>query len=260
MSSRAEARDLVAKLVEFYPSAAWTMLSDVRNTTGASDAVGYADALAVRVLPAHGPWVLHGFEVKRTRADWLVELRNPQKSAPFRKHCARWYLVVPAPWKQVVLTLGELPEAWGLIEVGGGPPVFVHEPAATEVEEPPIEFVRSMLRAAASIPEREAEAASDIPMQPVSRVLRSRVALGCGHIIPYLGKDKDRPRELPCASCAADLPIDLEIAELAIEDAAPEDLDRLASLIDRVRAVRSVPVEPPAPPVRRARFGRAVRH
>lgn len=253
-SSRAEARDLIAKLGELYPPPAWTMLSEVRNTTGTSDVVGYADALAVRMLPAHGPWSIHGFEAKRTRADWLVELSKPAKSAMFRRYCERWYLVVPAPWKSVVLSIGELPDGWGLIEAGSGSPVFVHEPEATETEEPPIEFVRAMLRAASAIPVREAE--SGAHMQPVSRVLRSSVALACGHVVPYLGKDRDRPARLPCAGCAAELPIDVELAEFIIAAADAEDLEHLAVLIERASAV---PVAAP-PPVRRAGFGRAGRH
>lgn len=55
---------------------------------------------------------MHGHEVKVSRADWLTELRDPDKAEAFRPYMNFWWLVVPD--KNIVKD-GELPEGWGLM-------------------------------------------------------------------------------------------------------------------------------------------------
>ena len=53
-----------------------------------------ADAIGVKLTPPEG-WHVEGFEVKRDVGDLDDELCRPEKSAPFRLTCRRWWLVVP---------------------------------------------------------------------------------------------------------------------------------------------------------------------
>lgn len=86
-----------------------------------------ADALAVDTWGS-GKWALEGYEVKCSRSDWRKELApglwhergSPDlpvdvpfvKSYPWRRHCARWYILAPAG----IVPRDELPPGWGLIE------------------------------------------------------------------------------------------------------------------------------------------------
>jgi len=89
-----------------------------------------ADAIAVDTWGSGG-WQLEGYEVKCTRSDWRRELtggtwHDPDsadllnvpyvKSYPWRRHCARWYVLAPAN----VVPVSSLPRGWGLIEARDG--------------------------------------------------------------------------------------------------------------------------------------------
>ena len=126
----------------------WALFSEVRSATGCPDVLRVADAIAVNLWPSRGRWSAVGFECKETRPDWLAELRDPEKTGPFKLFCSAWYVVVPCPWKSVLLSLRELPERWGLIEIGTGRPRIVQLAEEREAEEPDLGFVRALLRAA----------------------------------------------------------------------------------------------------------------
>src|SRR4051794_27338452 len=105
-------------LHRLYAAPEWALLTEVRNATGVHEVLRVADAIAVQLWG--GTWRVHGFELKTSRADWLRELRHPEKCGPLKAFCSAWYLVTPAPWKRVVMSLTELPDRWGLIEIGTG--------------------------------------------------------------------------------------------------------------------------------------------
>jgi len=71
-----------------------------------------ADFVALR-LWGNRPGHLLGFEVKVSRADFLHELRQPDKRAPLEDLCAATYFVAP----HGVVSLQELPQGWGLLEL-----------------------------------------------------------------------------------------------------------------------------------------------
>ena len=78
------------------------------------DAVGtsgrrFCDAIAVGNWKSSGR-LIHGFEVKVSRADWLRELKQVDKADPFIRNCDRWWLVTAS--KDIVKD-GELPYCWG---------------------------------------------------------------------------------------------------------------------------------------------------
>ena len=189
----------------------------------------------MNLWPSRG-WEAHGFELKVSRSDFTRELRHPEKSTTIKAYCTGWSLVVPAPWKRVLLSLGELPESWGLVEVSsgrrGGADIVVPAPAL-EAEEPPRSFFLSLLRSASvAAPETIAAGTSHLPMVPIARprLARDRVGLLCGHVAPR-PLDKVMPRAVPCAACAEGRPTDREIVEAVIADASPEDLSRFEVLL-----------------------------
>lgn len=90
----------------------YAVAEHVRNAAG-FNATRSADFVAMDLWPAYGRGLeLHGHEVKCSRADWLVELKDPTKAQAFTPFMSRWWLVVSDP---KIVKEGELPEGWGLI-------------------------------------------------------------------------------------------------------------------------------------------------
>lgn len=58
-----------------------------------------------------------GHEIKVTRQDLLVELRDPTKHDPWSRFCDRWYLVVADP---AMIEGLDLPEWWGVMSPPSG--------------------------------------------------------------------------------------------------------------------------------------------
>lgn len=88
----------------------YAVVEHVRNAAG-FDASGTCDAIVMDLWPSSG-LVLHGFEVKISRADWLRELRQPWKSERFLQLLDLWWVV--AADDRIVLP-SELPDGWGLL-------------------------------------------------------------------------------------------------------------------------------------------------
>lgn len=86
------------------------LLEEVRNSTGFS-ATRSCDAMAFEFWPSAGLHIT-GYEVKASRADWLRELKDPEKAFTFSRYCDFWW--VAAASKDVV-QLEELPPMWGLL-------------------------------------------------------------------------------------------------------------------------------------------------
>lgn len=96
-----------------------------------------ADAVTMSLWPSRG-LAFWGFEVKVSRADWLRELRNPEKSGPIQKFCDRWWIATSG---DDVAKADELPETWGLLVLRGGKLVVAREaPALT-----PVRFTRGFV-------------------------------------------------------------------------------------------------------------------
>lgn len=74
-----------------------------------------ADVIAFHLWGSRGH-LIHGFELKVNRQDWIRELRQPAKTEEsLFRFCDGWY-VVTAPG---VATLDEIPAMWGWIEAAG---------------------------------------------------------------------------------------------------------------------------------------------
>lgn len=103
----------------------FTRAEHVKIATG-FDAQRICDYMALDLWTGYGPDrgpKLHGHEVKVSRADWLSELKRPEKAQAFTVYCDYWWLVVS---DRSIVKPDELPAGWGLMAPHGqGLRVFV---------------------------------------------------------------------------------------------------------------------------------------
>lgn len=71
-------------------------------------------------------YLVHGFEIKCSRADLVGELRNPSKAAAGMAVCNRWWLVISDP--KLLRDSDELPAPWGVIAPRGRGLTIIREP------------------------------------------------------------------------------------------------------------------------------------
>jgi hypothetical protein len=118
-------------------------------------AVRICDFLAVDCYGTYGAEQnpAHGFEIKASRADWLTELRSPDKAEAFKRYCNRWWLVVS---DRRIVRDGELPEGWGLLAVAGSTLRAVKPAPRLSAEAWPRPLVASFARAVAKSARRSA--------------------------------------------------------------------------------------------------------
>jgi len=99
--------DLVRCLETRFPMPEWVLAHEVRLDIGPT--VRSADAIAMNMWGSRGLRI-SGFELKRTRGDWLRELKQPDKAEAFFRRCNEWWLVTG---HGVVKDIDEIPEGWG---------------------------------------------------------------------------------------------------------------------------------------------------
>jgi hypothetical protein len=75
------------------------------------DARRTADFIAVDTWQS-GHFERIGHEIKVSRADWLRELKEPEKAAEFTPYMHRWWIIVPS---LAIVQADELPKEWGLM-------------------------------------------------------------------------------------------------------------------------------------------------
>jgi hypothetical protein len=215
---------------ELYPADEWVWCEQVRRELGIPDDLRIADAIAVARWPSAGQ-MIHGFEQKDKRGDWLNERNRPQKSAWMEEICGAIWLVIPAPRKLVIHDMAEVPRGWGLIEVGAGGCVVLQAAGELDRPGPPWAFVCSLLAAAAR--PAAAPGLDTGPRRAIDRphLSRAHVGLVCGHVAARPLSVKDQTDAVPCMACALDLPPDVEVLEAKIADATPAPLDRLLTAI-----------------------------
>ena len=92
----------------------WVFIREFRDGTGFS-ANTSADALAFGLYHSRGQ-ILIGFEQKISRADWLKELKNPDKAEHIAQFCDHWNVVVS---ELGIVEDIELPPNWGLLLTRG---------------------------------------------------------------------------------------------------------------------------------------------
>lgn len=105
---------ILDRLEKRYSRPHWVFLRELRNDTGFQSSRA-ADALAVGIYHSRGQLII-GFEKKVSRADWLRELKEPEKAEAIAQFCDQWYVVIP---DASIVKLEELPPTWGLLHVHG---------------------------------------------------------------------------------------------------------------------------------------------
>lgn len=139
--------DVLAALAKRYPAGQWVFLSHVRSSTGFDRNLRTIDAMALNMWPSQG-LELHGFEIKVSRADWLTEMRTPEKAERICQYCDRFWLVVA---DESIVKPAELPTGWGLlvprVRTLSGLRALIQAPDRGR-QELPRGFVASLLRRA----------------------------------------------------------------------------------------------------------------
>ncbi len=240
---------ILSALRELYSAPEWLVLGEVRSGTGFREEVRYADALAVNMWPSSTDRLI-GFEFKaatlarHARADLRRELKRPEKARAIGRFCSLWYLVVRAPWKKTLFSFDELPEGWGLIEVGTGKPVVVRQGVERMAESLSEALMLSLIRSASEQGNDERGGARHgkvmaAPLRQVSRprLSREHMGLACGHVLPR-PLIKAPPPRVNCEACAAGLPIDRQMLEAIVCDMGPAELADAAALIERRRSLQ----------------------
>lgn len=150
----------------------WSIFFEVASGTGATGR-RRADAVAMNMYPSRGLEV-HGFEIKASRADWLRELKNPQKAELVFQYCDRWWLVAG----KGVVQEGELPSTWGLLELGTEKGSLRQAAPAPPLEPIPMAkpFIASLLRQAGKLDETERRDAMAAEHDRVREEYMQRVA------------------------------------------------------------------------------------
>ena len=92
---------------------------------------------------------LHGFEIKTWRADWLQELKNPDKADNICSFCHFWYIAID---DEKIVKLDELPIDWGLMLCTKGTrKILKKAPERTNVTPLDIQMIAGILRKAADL-------------------------------------------------------------------------------------------------------------
>ncbi len=118
------------------------VLPQVRNGTGHTYRTRTADALIVETWASRGIGFT-GVEYKRSRHDWLGELKAPEKGEEIGQFCKYWVILAPAG----LIDVEEMPELWGLWEIDGDKLKVRKKPPLRKYQSPTVEFVCSILRA-----------------------------------------------------------------------------------------------------------------
>lgn len=124
-----------------YKSPEWAFLAQVKNRTGYGGKERYLDGLAMGLYPSRG-LVVHGFEIKVSRSDWMHELKHPDKAEHTACYCDHFWAVTPKD----LIRPGELPAMWGWLSVDGEK-IKVEVPAPSLTSKPlDRTFIASVLR------------------------------------------------------------------------------------------------------------------
>lgn len=107
-----------------------------------------ADGIAVNLYNYRGH-VVHGFEVKCSRADFLSEIKKPDKAEAIAQYCDFWWIVTPLKdenGKHIVHN-DELPLNWGYLAINeNGSFIKKKKPVQNEVNNPNRRFWGTLLR------------------------------------------------------------------------------------------------------------------
>lgn len=133
---------LKAGLRSSFAAPGYQVFYEVGDNTG-NRVNRHADAVVVGIWPSTGH-VLHGIEIKVSRADWANEMKDPTKSWAVMKYCHRWSLLTPPG----LVRVDELPDNWGLMTFDGKTMRTVKQAPKLEAERLTAGFVAALVRRA----------------------------------------------------------------------------------------------------------------
>lgn len=101
---------------------------------------------------------MSGFEIKLSRKDWLLELKNPAKADTIASYCDYWWLVLG---EAEIAKPEEIPRTWGVLVHEGGS--LVQKKAAQRLKAKKMDrsFIAALLRRAHEMAEREKRKVDD---------------------------------------------------------------------------------------------------
>ena len=182
------AGEVLAALRVTHAAPEWVFLTDVANGTG-GHARRRADAIAMNLWPSRGLEV-KGFEVKVSRGDLKRELAEPEKADAVARYCDTWWIAAPKGLVQA----GELPLAWGLVEVGDKGARTTKTADRQEASPLTRHFVAALARAVAA--EVESIRSTHVPRASIADQLESRYQAGLrdapGRRDQIASRDRDR--------------------------------------------------------------------
>ncbi len=140
-----------------YPAGEWAVVFELQKGVGFQGTTGRIDAAAFGCWPSKGHHRL-AFEVKRSRGDFLRELKQPQKRVWVEENFHQTWFVVPAG----LVKPEEVPESWGLL-------------VATKDGEKLRQVKVAMHREVPALPESMALSAIRSMSETLSRALSKRI-------------------------------------------------------------------------------------
>ena len=91
-----------------YPPPGFTILSELRDSTGWVGAGRSADVVVFGTWPSRGFQII-GIEIKSHRSDWKKELAHPEKADSIGQYCDEWWIIATG----AVVYAEEVPPTWG---------------------------------------------------------------------------------------------------------------------------------------------------
>lgn len=142
-NSSLNAKDLVGFLRRLHPAKEWAFLDELRIGTGfGPEGEGRIDAWALNLWPSKKHQRI-SYEVKISRADFLHELKHPEKRSAALWLSNQFYFVTPAG----LVRPEEVPPEAGLLEFDdGGAGLYVRKAPWRETPDPNWRFLSSIAR------------------------------------------------------------------------------------------------------------------
>ena len=124
-----------------HPAPEWATFAEMRNGTGYGVQERYIDLFAIDLYPSK---VFHSvaYEVKISRADFLRELKQPEKRTFAETIANECVFAMPTGTAK----LDEIPEGWGLLEIGTAGPRIAKAAQQRKVEAWPMRFSAALAR------------------------------------------------------------------------------------------------------------------
>lgn len=137
-----KAADVRAALKRYYAQPNYGIVFEVAQATG-FNARRHLDAMAMGLWPSRG-LTLYGIEIKVNYYDWRKEVAQPQKAEELARFCDYFYVAAPLG----CVPMNEVPEKWGLLEVGADY-IIKEAKAASKHNAEPVgrEFLAAIFRA-----------------------------------------------------------------------------------------------------------------